>query len=73
MVDFRDIEDYCKEVTRSHLREFGLRVFKHPTYSSALIVTKENYVLGMVGYSILSDNSKTRNYIDEGKYLKFEY
>lgn len=71
-VTIKDIEKYSKELTRKHLREHGLRVFEHPSYSSALIVVKDDVILGMTGRHILSNNSKTQNIIIFNDYLDFE-
>lgn len=71
-VTIRDLEKYTKELTRKHLRKHGLRVFEHPTFTGAIIVVKNNDIIGMTNRKILSDNAHTQNIIMFNSYYEFE-
>lgn len=66
------IEPYTKELKRKEFKGSPYRIFKHPNFSSAYIVSKSGIVLGLCNSRVLKETFMAARYYPEHAYKDFE-
>lgn len=62
-----------KQITRKHVKQYGFTMYEHPTYSSAIIMVKDNRIVGQTNKAkILADNSRTREKLETANFQEFK-
>ncbi|QNL29362.1 hypothetical protein iF6_190 [Enterococcus phage iF6] len=69
--------DYLKaegrQITRKHVKQYGFTMYEHPTYSSAIIMVKDDRIVGQTNKAkILADNSRTREKLEKADFQEFK-
>lgn len=69
--------DYLKaegrQITRKHVKQYGFTMYEHPTYSSAVIMVKDDKIVGQINkVKILADNSRTREKLEKADFQEFK-
>lgn len=61
-----------KQITRKHVTQYGFTMYEHPTYSSAIIMVKDDKIVGQTNKTkILENNSRTREKLEESDFQEF--
>lgn len=61
-----------KQITRKHVKQYGFTMYEHPTYSSAIIMVKDDRIVGQTNKAkILADNSRTREKLEKSDFQEF--
>lgn len=66
------IEPYTKELKRKEFKDTPYRIFKHPNFSSAYVVSKNGIVIGMSNSTVLRKTFREARYMPEHAYKDFE-
>lgn len=62
-----------KQITRKHVKQYGFTMYEHPTYSSAIIMVKDDKIVGQTNKAkILADNSRTREKLETANFQEFK-
>lgn len=62
-----------KQITRKHVKQYGFTMYEHPTYSSAIIMVKDDKIVGQTNKAkILADNSRTREKLEKSDFQEFK-
>ncbi|WP_329811334.1 hypothetical protein [Enterococcus faecium] len=62
-----------KQITRKHVKQYGFTMYEHPTYSSAIIMVKDDRIVGQTNKAkILADNSRTREKLEKADFQEFK-
>lgn len=62
-----------KQITRKHVKPYGFTMYEHPTYSSAIIMVKDDKIVGQTNKAkILADNSRTREKLEKSDFQEFK-
>lgn len=62
-----------KQITRKHVKQYGFIMYEHPTYSSAIIMVKDDRIVGQTNKAkILADNSRTREKLETANFQEFK-
>ena len=62
-----------KQITRKHVKQYGFTMYEHPTYSSAIIMVKDDKIVGQTNKAkILADNSRTRDKLEKADFQEFK-
>ena len=62
-----------KQITRKHVKQYGFTMYEHPTYSSAIIMVKDDKIVGQTNKAkILADNSRTREKLEAADFQEFK-
>lgn len=69
--------DYLKaegrQITRKHVKQYGFTMYQHPTFSSAVIMVKDDKIVGQTNKAkILADNSRTREKLEKSDFQEFK-
>ncbi|UQT00569.1 hypothetical protein JEFDOCMN_00006 [Enterococcus phage vB_OCPT_CCS1] len=61
-----------KQITRKHVTQYGFIMYEHPTCSSAIIMVKDDKIVGQTNKAkILENNSRTREKLETSDFLEF--
>lgn len=61
-----------KQITRKHVTQYGFTMYQHPTYSSAVIMVKDDKIIGQTNkVKILENNSRTHEKLEESYFQEF--
>lgn len=62
-----------KQITRKHVTQYGYTMYEHPTYSSAVIMVKDDKIVGQTNKAkILKHNSETMSKLETSDFLHFK-
>lgn len=62
-----------KQITRKHVTQYGFTMYEHPTYSSAIIMVKDDKIVGQTNKAkILENNSRTREKLETANFQEFK-
>lgn len=61
-----------KQITRKHISQYGYTVYEHPNVSSAVIMVKDEKIVGQTNKTkILANNSRTQAKLEAADFLEF--
>ena len=62
-----------KQITRKHVKQYGFTMYQHPTFSSVVIMVKDDKIVGQTNkVKILADNSRTREKLEKSDFQEFK-
>lgn len=62
-----------KQITRKHVKQYGFTMYEHPTFSSAVIMVKDEKIVGQTNKAkILENNSRTREKLETSDFQEFK-
>lgn len=61
-----------KRITRKHVTQYGFTMYQHPTFSSAIIMVKDDKIVGQTNKAkILENNSRTWEKLETSDFQEF--